>query len=327
MRGKLNINFNWRATMMKKLISTLLVFTMLFTSSTSVSAEIPRRIGDVTGTGGNVTMADALLILRHLVKLDTLTGDAFNAALITMQDKPTIADALQILRYLVKLPNVLEPDMSKMPTIDMDLSDETRETLLRFISLEMPGVDLSDFSFERGERDNIRRFDEGRWITIAIDIKVSYKGISLNNDKYSFYFYNQNSNSVKAVGYIWDEKLFEKTHELDFEPTISKDEVLSIAIEQSTGLPVTYPPPLTWDIRDIVITEYEPHKPRISDELMIYCLEERIVAYVITDSYQGLFNPGFERSVSFDIRTTVYVDIKTGEILRSDLWGKESYAH
>jgi hypothetical protein len=66
--------------------------------------ENPRRLGDVNGDD-NLTVQDALLILRYLVRLEVLVDDAFDAARITGGELPTVQDALAILRWLVRLPS------------------------------------------------------------------------------------------------------------------------------------------------------------------------------------------------------------------------------
>ncbi|MCL1881737.1 MAG: hypothetical protein FWF76_06120 [Oscillospiraceae bacterium] len=69
--------------------------------------------GHVTG-GRNITIADALAILRYLVDLSSPIDDSDNsraaAAITNPGGNITIADALAILRYLVDLPSTLNSD-------------------------------------------------------------------------------------------------------------------------------------------------------------------------------------------------------------------------
>jgi hypothetical protein len=50
-------------------------------------------------------MQDALLILRYVVGLSTLTDYQLESARITGAETPTLQDGLAILRYLVRLPS------------------------------------------------------------------------------------------------------------------------------------------------------------------------------------------------------------------------------
>jgi hypothetical protein len=74
-----------------------------------MAALVPaRKLGDVVGTGEQPTVADALLVLRFLVGLSSLEGDALNAARITGAPLPTVNDALAILRFVVGLSGPLD---------------------------------------------------------------------------------------------------------------------------------------------------------------------------------------------------------------------------
>jgi hypothetical protein len=69
---------------------------------------IARRLGNVTGTSTRPGVRDALAILRFVVGLELLSGDAMQAAMITelarTRGRPGVGDALAILRFVVKLP-------------------------------------------------------------------------------------------------------------------------------------------------------------------------------------------------------------------------------
>ena len=62
----------------------------------------PLQRGDAN-CDGTVDASDAALILRYIVKLDTLTPLGFANALLTGGTEPTAADAARILRWIVKL--------------------------------------------------------------------------------------------------------------------------------------------------------------------------------------------------------------------------------
>ncbi len=68
----------------------------------SDAASPPLLIGDVNGDG-NIDVADAILILRHIVGLVTLSGDGLEAADVNQDDQVDVADAILILRYVVGL--------------------------------------------------------------------------------------------------------------------------------------------------------------------------------------------------------------------------------
>ncbi len=59
-------------------------------------------IGDVNGDG-HIDVADAILILRHIVGLSTLTGIGLVAADVNIDGQVDVADAILILRYIVGL--------------------------------------------------------------------------------------------------------------------------------------------------------------------------------------------------------------------------------
>jgi len=59
----------------------------------------------------NVTVAEALEILKYLAKMDSVIDEgnvAFYAARITGGDKPRVNDALEILKCIAKMPNLLD---------------------------------------------------------------------------------------------------------------------------------------------------------------------------------------------------------------------------
>jgi hypothetical protein len=84
------------------------------TATTPISTAAPpmqsRELGDVDGDG-EITIADALEILKFLAGISTLSGDSLAAARITGGDEPTIADALEILKYLAGISNAIDKRM------------------------------------------------------------------------------------------------------------------------------------------------------------------------------------------------------------------------
>ncbi len=66
----------------------------------------PYILGDANGNG-DVTTDDALAVLKHVVKLNTLTGDNFKAADANLDGNITTDDALLILKHVVKLTTLI----------------------------------------------------------------------------------------------------------------------------------------------------------------------------------------------------------------------------
>jgi len=64
------------------------------------------KLADPSIYQSNLTIDDALLTLRHIVNLDTLTDKAYHAADIDNNDKINIDDALGILRDIVNLEKI-----------------------------------------------------------------------------------------------------------------------------------------------------------------------------------------------------------------------------
>ena len=60
------------------------------------------HMGD-TDLNGKVTSADALLTLKHVVKMQILSGNAFELGDMDSDRNVTSADALEILKVVVKL--------------------------------------------------------------------------------------------------------------------------------------------------------------------------------------------------------------------------------
>jgi hypothetical protein len=82
--------------------------TTTIPATTLVTPTI-RRGAVINGT--NITINDALEILKYLAKLDSKIeqgNEAWFAALITESERPTINDALEILKHLAKLPSKLD---------------------------------------------------------------------------------------------------------------------------------------------------------------------------------------------------------------------------
>ncbi|MCL2513829.1 MAG: dockerin type I repeat-containing protein, partial [Oscillospiraceae bacterium] len=91
-----------------KTAATLLIcFIMAFTAINFTVSASDLINGDVD-MDKEITAADARLILRHVAKLETLTGDALKVADADFDGEITAADARLVLRHVAKL-GELEP--------------------------------------------------------------------------------------------------------------------------------------------------------------------------------------------------------------------------
>ena len=86
---------------MKRIVSVILAF-ILAASMLSVSAQTAFVYGDADGDG-DVTAVDATVVMRHTVRMLTLTGDRLKAAMVSGGDELTIVDATWIQRKVVRM--------------------------------------------------------------------------------------------------------------------------------------------------------------------------------------------------------------------------------
>ncbi|MDO4544502.1 MAG: dockerin type I repeat-containing protein, partial [Clostridia bacterium] len=96
---------------MKKRISLLLVVAMLisvFALFPATSTAVSEIIGDAD-LNGSVEAADASAVLRHVVGIDTLTGQALLNADANQNGSVDSQDASVILRYIVGIISSLPP--------------------------------------------------------------------------------------------------------------------------------------------------------------------------------------------------------------------------
>jgi hypothetical protein len=199
-------------------------------------------------------------------------------------------------------------DMSRMPTIiGRIVSFEERNVILmdsfiQFITREvLNGVNLSDFTFERGNHN-------------GGGFHVFYKGVLLNDDSYFFYI-NISGDSVNVFGGIWESRDFEKAHDLELEPAISLEEAIQIAREHSDGLEII----CRNNIDNWAVGNFVPKRPEA--ELIIYCLEEQIVVYKVTDEnyyYDIADFVGYPSEPAWYVDRalfTIFINAVTGEVL------------
>jgi hypothetical protein len=64
------------------------------------------KLSDPDAYDMGLTIGDALDVLRHIVKLETLEGAAHHAADVDNDDDIDIGDALDVLRHIVKLDTI-----------------------------------------------------------------------------------------------------------------------------------------------------------------------------------------------------------------------------
>lgn len=114
---------------MKRIISVISAF-ILAVSMLSVSAQTAFVYGDADGDG-DVTAVDATVVMRHTVRMLTLTGDRLRAAMVSGGDELTIVDATWIQRKVVRMidrfpveDNAPEDNDMKMTINGIDVSVE-----------------------------------------------------------------------------------------------------------------------------------------------------------------------------------------------------------
>ncbi|MCL2036604.1 MAG: hypothetical protein FWG83_04365 [Oscillospiraceae bacterium] len=99
---------------MKKRFTAVLIIIPILIFSFSVQASVMQNsCGDVDGNG-QISIADALEILKHLAGMSSALGNntaSRNAALVTVAsqqaNKPVISDVLEILKHLARMNSVL----------------------------------------------------------------------------------------------------------------------------------------------------------------------------------------------------------------------------
>ena len=94
--------------MKTKLISVILVLTMLLLSAAVLAnAESTVKLGDINGDG-KITSTDARLALRAAAQIDVLTADQFKAADTDFNGRITATDARAILRAAAQIDTLPE---------------------------------------------------------------------------------------------------------------------------------------------------------------------------------------------------------------------------
>ncbi len=82
-------------------------------------ADETAQYGNVDGTG-DITIDDALMILRYSVRIITLDQQQKELADVNCDGKVSVEDSLDVLRYVVKLPVVLGHIFADTPTVDKE---------------------------------------------------------------------------------------------------------------------------------------------------------------------------------------------------------------
>lgn len=71
----------------------------------ALSAPSP-ALGDINGDG-NISIADAIMIQKHIANIVTLDGDALTVADVTKDGNISIADAIMLQKYIANIITVL----------------------------------------------------------------------------------------------------------------------------------------------------------------------------------------------------------------------------
>ena len=79
-----------------------LVFTTDHFSVYAVAEPLKAALGDINGDG-NITIADAIMLQKHIANVITLEGDALKAADVTKDGNISIADAIMLQKYIANV--------------------------------------------------------------------------------------------------------------------------------------------------------------------------------------------------------------------------------
>lgn len=127
--------------MKTKIISAILIVTLLFSSALVLaSAEDSLKLGDINGDG-RVTAMDARLVLRASAKIDELTAAQFKAADIDSNGRITAMDARAVLRasaQIEPLPEVSTESTSGEETTNAPVTETTAEATTEAPTTEAP---------------------------------------------------------------------------------------------------------------------------------------------------------------------------------------------
>jgi len=181
------------------------------------------------------------------------------------------------------------------------VSESVRNSIVQYIEYMADGIDLGDFTFSVSGL--------GAWRERTF--MVYYNETLLNPAKYSFVLRHTDGGFEVMVEGIWEHRLFEQTHMLCFEPSITQIEAFQISRAFSKNLPIP-DIDLGWfsadNMGEFTTTEF---LGSIDATLVIYCLDELIAAYRTEDFNEIIIS---DASVAL-VKLYVYVCIKTGEVL------------
>lgn len=83
-----------------------LVFVTDHFSVYAVAEPLKAALGDINGDG-NITIADAIMIQKHIANIITLDGDTLTVADVTKDGNISIADAIMLQKYIANIITVL----------------------------------------------------------------------------------------------------------------------------------------------------------------------------------------------------------------------------
>lgn len=83
-----------------------LVFVTDRFSVYAVAEPLKAALGDINGDG-NISIADAIMIQKHIANIITLDGDTLTVADVTKDGNISIADAIMLQKYIANIITVL----------------------------------------------------------------------------------------------------------------------------------------------------------------------------------------------------------------------------
>ena len=68
----------------------------------TLNKSLKAALGDINGDG-NITIADAIMLRKHIANIITLDGDTLTVADVTKDGAITIADAIMLQKYIANI--------------------------------------------------------------------------------------------------------------------------------------------------------------------------------------------------------------------------------
>ena len=171
--------------MRKRILALVLAVLLLLCATVSFANPAPQ--GDANGDG-KLTAADAAAILRHIVKLETLSPRQLANADFNFDGVVTANDAALILRYIVRL--YTPPEKPKMTLADFPVLDGSTATiplgtaLVRYVTgcteeeaedrIYFSKTDYSYYELRNGYADLLLVYEAGNEVKEDLDFEEEF---------------------------------------------------------------------------------------------------------------------------------------------------------